>query len=203
VTSALLSRDEIVTALVAQGANRRAAERAADLELSRRGQPGLPPLRLMCNDGGAFDFDGTRPDLVAVARQIGWPLELTLPWSHLVSDNQRHGAIVRLVGPNHTPTPLLIMTAAYREAKGKIMKLARAQLAGAEPVAIPLKLEARVWLPGGRGKHDVCNFAKAVHDALQEIVYVDDQYLHDVRWIRAGVDVDHPRAELTISPLTP
>jgi Holliday junction resolvase RusA-like endonuclease len=32
-------------------------------------------------------------------------------------------------------------------------------------------------------------------------IFEDDSQLHDVRWIRAGVDVDAPRCELTITPL--
>jgi Holliday junction resolvase RusA-like endonuclease len=50
-------------------------------------------------------------------------------------------------------------------------------------------------------RHDAVNFAKCTHDALEKLVYTTDHWLYDVRWIRAGVDVDHPRAELTITPL--
>jgi hypothetical protein len=40
-----------------------------------------------------------------------------------------------------------------------------------------------------------------VHDALEGVVYTKDRWLDDVRWYRAGVDVDAPRAEITISPI--
>jgi Holliday junction resolvase RusA-like endonuclease len=73
---------------------------------------------------------------------------------------------------------------------------------GRPAAACPLRLEARVYVPDNR-VHDVVNFSKCVHDALKGTVFTDDQWLHDVRWIRAGVDVDAPRCELTITPLCP
>jgi Holliday junction resolvase RusA-like endonuclease len=122
---------------------------------------------------------------------IEWPVRLILPWSYLISDNRKYGVI----------EGKLILTKDYRRCKGLIHDAAKTKLAGALPVAIPLSLEARVWVPDDIKAHDVCNFAKAAHDALEGVVYTKDRWLHDVRWIRAGVDVDGPRAELRIAPL--
>jgi Holliday junction resolvase RusA-like endonuclease len=83
-----------------------------------------------------------------------------------------------------------------------VKTIVRPKVAGCAPVEIPVKLEARVWVPDNR-RRDVPNFAKCVHDALEKLVYVNDCWLYDSRWIRAGVDVDHPRAEITITPLAP
>lgn len=200
VSSALapMTREEIVRGLVAAGVSRAAAERQADREVVSRS---IGPITASSSfmRAVARELEKT-PDPALV---ITWPLQLTLPWSYLESDNRKHGAIVTPVGPNRTPVPKLIMAAGYREAKGKIRKLAREQLAGAEPVSRPLQLVARVWIPDTTRKHDVVNFAKCTHDALQEAVYTDDTWLYDARWIRAGVDVDHPRAEITITPLSP
>ncbi len=65
------------------------------------------------------------------------------------------------------------------------------------PLNIPLTLHACVYVPDER-PHDVCNFAKCCHDALQRIVYTNDGRLYATYWERSGVDVDAPRAEITI-----
>lgn len=120
---------------------------------------------------------------------IAWPVRLSLPWSALVSDNDRytvHGGRLHLTKP-------------YRAARKAIKKRAGDLMAGAAPVGVPLRLEARVWVPDER-PHDCCNFAKGVADALQHVVYTTDRWLYDTRWIRAGVDVDAPRAEILITP---
>lgn len=215
-----MTREEIVRGLVAAGVPRDKAEaqaaRARTSATDRRVPPGMAyvldedvvrPERPERGKGGdsvrsANPSRSTGPDTSSPdPAVITWPLQLTLPWSHLATDNRKHGAIIRPVGANRTPTPLLVMAAEYREAKTKIRKLARSVLSGAEPVSIPLQLVARVWIPDTTRKHDVVNFAKCTHDALQEAVYTDDTWLYDARWIRAGVDVDRPRAEITITPL--
>jgi hypothetical protein len=122
---------------------------------------------------------------------ISWPVRLLLPWSYLVSDNQRHGII----------NGKLLLTSAYRRGKGLVRDLARAKLGEVEPANVPLALTARVWVPDEIRAHDVCNFAKAVHDALEGVVYTKDRWLYRVEWERAGVDVDAPRCELTITPI--
>lgn len=132
--------------------------------------------------------------------QIVWPVTLLLPWSYLVSDNARY--VARVVGARDKPHAKLNLSPDYRRGKGQVAQAARTKLGDVEPVSIALTLEARVWVPDEIRAHDVCNFAKAVHDALQTIVYTNDRWLWDTRWIRAGVDVDAPRCELTIRPIT-
>ncbi len=72
---------------------------------------------------------------------------------------------------------------------------------GFNPLAMPLSLRARVYLPDNRPGHDVANFAKCCHDGLERAVYVKDEWLHRIAWERAGVDIDGPRAEIEIAPL--
>jgi hypothetical protein len=137
------------------------------------------------------DATGTPERPAESLAEIAWPVRLLLPWSYLVSDNLRHGVI----------DGRLILTSAYRRAKGLIRDAARSKLAGCEPAACPLALVARVWVPDEIRAHDVPNFAKCCHDALESVVYTKDRWLWDTRWIRAGVDVDAPRAEVTITPI--
>jgi hypothetical protein len=122
--------------------------------------------------------------------QIVWPVKLTLPWSYLISDNERHGVI----------NGKLLLKAAYRRAKGLTRALARARLGNVEAVSFPVRLEAMVWVPDDIRAHDVPNFGKCVHDALETVVYVKDRWLWKASWERAGVDVDAPRAELLLVP---
>jgi Holliday junction resolvase RusA-like endonuclease len=88
----------------------------------------------------------------------------------------------------------------YAAAKEKIEQLARFKLAGATPAEQLLELTARVWVPGGRVGNDVANFGKGVHDALEKIVYRNDNQLRATHWLHAGVDVDAPRAEIILTP---
>lgn len=188
-----LSRDAIVRGLMETGTTRANAERLAELEMQRRGA-GRSGFALPSGD--VIEEPSINP-----LPEMQWPMRLTLPWTYLVSDNDRHGAVIVPL-PGGKLIPKLILDARYREAKTKIRALARLTANGAEPVNIPLRLHARVWVPDRKRVYDVVNFAKGTHDALSKAIYVDDQWLHDARWTRAGVDVDRPRAEITITPIT-
>lgn len=120
---------------------------------------------------------------------LTFPVRLRIPWSMLISDNRKYGVI----------NGQMLLTSEYRRAKERIEQLAKREFGDVEPAAFLLKLEAAVYLPDRR-PHDVANFGKCVHDALEGVVYVKDRWLDDVRWYRAGVDVDAPRAEIVISP---
>lgn len=199
----MMDRDRAIAHLVNLGWSRATAVR----EVGRQFWDGIIDRRApetITANGGAVTVARIEEDSTPIARPgIAWPLELVLPWSALESDNRKHGAILTTVGSLRKPVPKLIMQAGYREAKTKARAIARLGVGDAAAVAFPLRLEARVWVPDNRPGHDVANFAKCAHDALEKVVYTSDQYLHDVRWIRAGVDVDAPRAEITITPLSP
>jgi hypothetical protein len=134
---------------------------------------------------------------------LTFPLRLVLPWSSLVSDNDKYGVAMRGNGSN--AHPILLLKPEYRRAKDAANKRAVEAMTvegvRLEPLTQPLALVARVWVPDNRPGHDVANFAKCAHDAFERVVYAKDEWLHDVRWIRAGVDVDAPRAEIEIRPL--
>lgn len=127
------------------------------------------------------------------------PFRMSIPWSSLCSDNERKtAALTRLA--DGSVYPRLMTSRRYKAAQDAIRDRARAVVGLARPVDYPLRIEARIWLPPAR-RNDPLNFAKVVHDALEGIVYDNDNQLHDVHWIRAGVDIDAPRAEITITPL--
>lgn len=182
-SAALLTRDEIIRGLVAQGVPRDKAARAADEQLgAETGSIGVT-------------LTETAPDPAAA---VMLPLHLVLPWSALVSDNRKYAPTARR-DSNGQAHPLLILRQEYREAKAKARSIARDALpAGVEPIAAPIALTARVFVPDNR-RHDVVNFAKCVQDAFTEVVYADDCWLYANHWLRAGVDVDRPRAEITIT----
>jgi hypothetical protein len=93
------------------------------------------------------------------------------------------------------------LTTRYAAAKEKIEQLARFKLAGATPAEQLLELTARVWVPGGRVGNDVANFGKGVHDALEKIVYRNDNQLRATHWLHAGVDVDARSVRVRALPL--
>ncbi len=172
-----LTPSEIVRALVTRGVPQDRAERAAGF--------------LVPNADLDAAADHLRP-------AIHFPLYLTLPWSALCSDNTREKA--SLTWREGKPIPRKILDGRYAAARDKTRAIAQNLVAGAVNVMVPLSLHARVFVPDER-LHDVCNFAKCCHDALEGIVYANDKWLHRTTWERAGVDVDAPRAEIEIRPM--
>ncbi len=156
---------------------------------------GAPTTPIVAHPGF---FVAPEAPIVAPAPAIEWPLRLTLPWSLLVSDNERKEPYLVLEGGKQHAR--MRLTKRYREAAAKIEQLVKAKLGDATPAAVPLELTARVFVPGGRLDADVVNFAKGVHDALEYCAGELAARLHAVHWIRAGVDVDAPRAEVNITP---
>jgi Holliday junction resolvase RusA-like endonuclease len=179
VSAAGLSPDAIERGLIDMGVPK---EKARQMAYSSP----LPSVHYRATDA---------PDgIVTVLRAVVFPLCFTLPWSALVSDNRKYNAAY-----TRAKNPTLVLSHKYREAKKKAAGIAREAMGSAEPVAYPLALHARVWVPDNRPGHDVANFAKCCHDALEKVVYVTDEWLYRITWERAGVDVDRPRAEITIS----
>lgn len=131
----------------------------------------------------------------AISDSPAEPVHLTIPWSALVSDNAKYAPASR------KGKPVIVLTEPYRTAKAAVQARARDAMQGRPPLSVPLAIHARVYVPNGQ-RRDAVNFSKCAHDALSGIVYADDTLLHDVRWTRAGVDVDAPRAEVTVRPLT-
>ena len=131
------------------------------------------------------------PDLAApTAPNVPINIRIVLPFEILCPDNDKFGVI----------RGVMINTKRYRRAKKAIRNAAREQYLG-PLIEHPVALVGRVWFPGENG--DAPNFGKAVHDALEKVIYPNDKLLHDARWIRVGVDVVRPRAELTITAHTP
>jgi len=143
--------------------------------------------------------------VITAAPPFPFPLRLTIPWSALCSDNARKRPTVTR-GVNGEVHPRMALSARYKAAAERIRAIAREAMTVEgyhfEPFAQPLALVARVYRPSAR-RTDVPNFAKGVHDALSKIVYADDLWLCDARWLDAGTDVDRPRAEIEISPIPP
>lgn len=190
------TRDEIVAQLVARNIPRHLAERAADAEI----------LGLVGRRNGKSQVIG---ELVAAsiappaeappAAAIAWPVRLLLPWSYLVSDNDRKEPYVAQTPDG--PRARMRLTARYAAGMQKIANVARATIGDAAAHEGPLSIDVRVWMPTGSARNDAINFSKIVHDALEGVVYRNDNLLHDTHWTRAGVDVDAPRAEVTITPI--
>ncbi len=109
---------------------------------------------------GAFRDPPTQSNLATVEL----PLRFTLPWTALISDNRKYAPATGSRGGK------MILRQEYRDAKSKARALARDAVGGGLPIAKPLRMIVRVYVPDARPGHDVCNFAKGVHDALEGIV---------------------------------
>jgi Holliday junction resolvase RusA-like endonuclease len=182
MSGTLLSEDAIVRGLIAQGVPREKALRQAQ---SMGVRPHAPTAQ---------------PD-AEPAPAIAWPVRLLLPWSYLVSDNDRQ--VAKLITADGQPKAIRVLTAEYRAALEKIANLARNKVGDAAAVAAPLAIRVLVWVPNNTAHNDIANFCKLVHDALEDVIYTNDTWLHDIHWTRAGIDVDAPRAEIILSPIEP
>lgn len=147
---------------------------------------------------------GTHPDRIdalvgkmdggAVAPQLLAPVSrgtIVLPWSCLASDNVRHAKLAA-----HSPAYKLARTRAHEEAA---KQWPGAPIAGAVRVAI-------VLTPPNHARRDITNFLKCLLDALSEnprtgqpaVAYLDDSQIAELTIRRAAVDVDRPKAAITI-----
>lgn len=177
--------DELAGALVRAGVPSDLARRQAKVELGVR----------------------TADDSKSVAEQLGmppipWPVKLLLPWSHLVSDNAKYQPVIQT--RNGEPVAVNILKPQYREAKRKTRDVAIAHLGGLhkyEPANYPLELIADIWVPDTIRAHDQVNFAKCLQDALEGVLFTKDHWIHKATYERRGVDVDAPRAEITMRPI--
>lgn len=194
----------MIRQLTSMGFSADVAERRVDAELAALSAVRVPIFGTPATVSGrelleapASPFTTSTP-----APAIVWPFRLLIPWSHLVSDNKKTRAVlIRDPRTKEGWRAIERITEPYATAKEKIAQLAASKLAGAAAVhRTPLELWARVWVPDER-EHDVPNFAKLVRDALEGVVYERDAWIHADHFVRAGVDVDAPRAELTIAPI--
>lgn len=163
-----------------------------------RGVPKDKARAMALREAGAPAANYVHVDL---SKRLDFPIRITLPWSALCSDNfHERASIVRVRGGKIAPRK--VMDTRYKMARDKTREIARKVMGDFKPLAdMPLAMHVRVYLPGGSARNDAINFSKCANDALQGIVYKNDNQLHDQRWQRAGIDVDAPRAEITISPL--
>lgn len=133
---------------------------------------------------------------------IELPFRVTIPWSELCSDNEKSVPYIRRVrGGNVVPGQK--RSPRYDASFRAIKKRARAIADDRLPIdGIALEMHARIFLPPAR-RNDAINFSKCTNDALEGVVYMNDNQLHRQTWERAGIDIDAPRAEITITRLIP
>ncbi len=175
----VFTRDQIREQLRARNVGEAAIERVLDREF------------------GVAESGKSAPQAV-VRETIALPFRLVVPWSLLCSDNEKEvGSLHRRGGEIY---PRKVLSARYKTSKAAIQDKAKIVAAGASPTTEPLAIRVRVWLPPAR-RNDAINFSKVVHDAMEDVVYENDNQLHHIDWRRAGVDIDAPRAEIEITPL--
>lgn len=136
---------------------------------------------------GWTEGGGTGGD-AAIGRRRVSALDLTIPWDHLVSDNERH----RRRGPSGR---------AYKVGKEAMRLVCLDQVRGERPrfpKGTKLALQAR-FHPPDRRRRDVTNLLKGMLDAMQGIVYADDFDLVDLSVQRVEMDREEPRVEITVS----
>lgn len=182
--STAMTAGEIEAALIAKGvpadkARRQAWSSALDCEFGQS-QESIPERR---------------QDIATVTL----PFRLVVPWSLLCSDNDKEEPYIAH-GKDGKMWPRKRITVRYRTAKNAICDKAKLIVGESRPTIEPLSIRVEVWLPPAR-RNDAVNFAKVVGDSLEKVVYANDNQLHRSTWIRAGIDIDAPRAEITITPL--
>lgn len=120
-------------------------------------------------------------------------MTLTVPWEFVCHDNHR------LMPARIGKAVRLITAPAYRVAKAGAEIMLKKQWREL-PLSGAVMLIGRVFVPDRR-KRDAGNYRKLITDALSGIAYDDDAQLEHETWIKAGVDRDNPRVEITITPM--
>lgn len=124
------------------------------------------------------------------------PVTLTLPWSVLVSTNQRTNPAGwgKMKGRQ-------FLTQRYRNALVTAEIMVLNQVRGRRPKFTgPVSLEMRFWEPDRR-RRDPGNLVKLIEDSMTGVVYADDAQICRSLWERAGVDRLDPRVEIRVSAL--
>jgi Holliday junction resolvase RusA-like endonuclease len=117
-------------------------------------------------------------------------VNLTIPYALLARDNERIGGMIR---------GRLLLSKKYRKKKEMAGLSAMSQYKG-DPIDGPVRLEGVAYWPDRR-RRDLLFFAKALHDALEGVCYVDDSQIAEVSYRVGGIDRDNPRVELAIESI--
>lgn len=123
---------------------------------------------------------------------------LVIPWKYVQHDNHR---LMPARPRQGQYTARLITAPEYRMAKAAAELLIKHQWKHAERLNGAIALTARCFFPDKR-KRDAGNYRKLLTDAMSGICYSDDGQLEDERWIKAGIDKERPRIEITVSPIS-
>jgi Holliday junction resolvase RusA-like endonuclease len=123
-------------------------------------------------------------------------MRFVIPWSYLVTDNAKYAPALR------GTKPAMILTDAYRAASKRIHQEALNQLDGAGWFVDPVSLQGVLFEPNQTAQRDITNYCKVVHDALEGVAYKNDRQIWRAVWERGPIDIDRPRLELTVRPLT-
>jgi len=117
---------------------------------------------------------------------------ISVPFAHLVPDNQKYAATSR------GGKARLFLTAEYREAKEYIRLLARRAMQGQQMSDEDVTLYAQLYMPDAR-RRDATNYAKLFQDSLQSAVYADDTQIKKATWENMGIDRESPRCDITVT----
>lgn len=117
---------------------------------------------------------------------------ISIPFKHLVPDNQKYGVLVQ------KGRPRMLLRPQYRAAKDCIQHIARKAMNGARLAMEDVELHARLWMPDAR-RRDASNYSKLCHDSLQGAVFEDDTQIKCCTWENMGIDRENPRCEITVT----
>jgi Holliday junction resolvase RusA-like endonuclease len=117
-------------------------------------------------------------------------VKLVIPYALLARDNERIGGMIR---------GRLLLSKKYRQKKEMACAAAKTQHKDG-PIEGPVRLQGVAYWPDRR-RRDLLFFAKALHDALEGVCYVDDSQIAEVSYRVGGIDRDNPRVELAIESI--
>lgn len=119
-------------------------------------------------------------------------IEFQVPFTALVSDNERPVRLLKQVGGKRVP--VRGRSEKYRMGQALIRAHARRAMAGAPPPQEPLHVQFTFWWPDRR-RRDPANLLKQLLDALKGVVFEDDAwvFLPELELVSAGVNNHNPR----------
>jgi Holliday junction resolvase RusA-like endonuclease len=131
------------------------------------------------------------------------PVSIVLPWSTLLTDNNRQ----------HWVGTRMMTTKEYKLAKQRAVEAIKAQIEASnwpdllghewQPLfTTPIAIKVALIEPNRSAKRDLLNYQKLICDAMSGVVYSDDSQIDDAHFMRGTPNIDRPRAEITVTPLT-
>ncbi len=120
-------------------------------------------------------------------------VKITIPWEHAISKNNKF-TVWRRGQPALTKT--------YRDAKEKILEVAKEQIGDTKPFNVRVHVEFDLYAPDRR-RRDILNYMQILCDGIEGAAYDNDCLIDYAIVRRCEPDKINPRVEIRVKKYAP